>query len=149
MSPYCPTRMAATLLLICIRLVLVVTLTLCSRGECTDNAVKLLIRVSKPSIQERVTVTCAFDPKLPPMSNVDALILHGSKPDSGKYDWQILASVDRKEPNPRFLDSQNAKSFKLTGFFGFEDNKSELELSWTMLPHICIWLHFLTTSRLM
>ena len=108
------------------------SLTLYRPGEATDRPVKLLVVMFNPSPREIVSVTCRFNPKLTSMTTVDTLILYGSKPDSN--DLQILASVDRKDTNPRFLGSHIAKSFKLTGFFGFEDNKSELDLSWTMLP---------------
>ena len=108
------------------------SLTLFRPGEATVRPVKLLVVIFNPSPREIVSVTCSFNPKLTSMTTVDTLILYGSKPDSN--DWQILASIDRKEPNPRFLGSRIAKSFKLTGFFGFDDNKSELDLSWTMLP---------------
>ncbi|KAK3793073.1 hypothetical protein RRG08_016581 [Elysia crispata] len=102
--------------------------------EASARPVSVSVDLIKTS-SHTARASCSFDPSLSVLEKVNQLTLYGSKPNSAKKDLNILASVDRWDTTPRLFGSFSANGADLEGIFGFENNRSELHVSWTSPSH--------------
>lgn len=97
-------------------------------GGAANDPLQLEVRMTS---QQIVTIQCSFDPAQSTINTVDELSIYGSRPNSKKGSFQNLASVDRWNTNPQLFGSLAiGTTAKLNGSFGFEKEKSDLNLSW-------------------